>query len=708
MLKLLLRFLMAGLFFLVLLCAAAWLSFPWYAQSLIDQVLAGKPFRVTVSGIALPSTSGIGFQSLQTVVTTPPDECNEAATTYTLSLSNGELAWRFTNRSTNLPQGFSELLLTLKADALTLIPEPRQFTFGDRDARINVTLVIGVKEGFNISIKPLSATYMVEGAVAAREKLRLEGINYNVRLSAATQWQQPLDTLHIARLSSDGQPAPMGNFRALFGSKRDPLDPCTLTLSGCSVELFQWMASTERIDYNLKAKRTSFTLDLAKIPLNALPGLSQGKSTIPFATGRVSGSIPIEFQDSTITIRNAMVVAESGTTITFCDKEKKPLFAVDMAAIKGGNELLKNLNATVTFNSKEKQLSALALRDLSATLFGGKISSSPVTFDPQTKSAFFTIKLNDIKLLDRLKLLGDYKGSLRGGISGTIPLTLAGNRFAIQNGSLQSGGSGSITITPPAQQQTSGERILHQEQPQNSYSFSGPQLQFSRSSDGKTEVDFQLKHLDQKNAGGELALNSLKGRLLLWHNNLNPALISLSDFSSGLLGGTIALRQIDYDMVKKEGETIVEINHIPLQKLLDMQGTKKMYVTGTIKGNIPIKIKNNLFAILDGNITSEQSGQIIYATSQEERDAANPAMRITYDVLSNLLYAQLLSSITMEPDGKSLMSIHIYGTNPDFQHGRPVELNLSIQQNLADLLRSLSVSSNVEKIISDKASKKKR
>ncbi len=712
--KWLLRFLMAGIVFFVLFCAAAWLSFPWYAQPLIDRALDGKTLKIKLAGIGVPGLSGCSFQSLQTVITTPPDDCNEAATSYTLALNNGELAWRFTNHSTNtqtnLAPGFSELILTLKADALTLIPEPRQFTFGDRDARIKATLAIGVTEGFNISIKPLSVTYLVDGAVATREKLRLEGIRYNVRLSKATQWQQPLDTLHIARLSSDGQPAPVGNFTALFGSKRDPLDPCTLTLRGCSIELFQWMASTERIDYNLKAKRTSFTLNLAKIPLNALPGLSQGKSIIPFATGRISGSIPIEFQDSTITVRNAMVVAESGTTVTFCDKQQKPLFSLDMAAIKGGNELLKNLNATVTFNSNnsnEKKLSALALRDLSATLFGGKISSTPITYDPKTKSAFFTIRLNDIKLLDRLKLLGEYKGSLRGEIGGTIPLALTGNRFAIQNGTLQSEGSGNITITPPAQQQSSDERILRQEQPQNSYSFSGPQLQFSRSSDGKTELNFQLKRLEQKNAGGELALNSLKGKLLLWNNNLHPNLISLSDFSSGLLDGTIALEHIDYDMVKKEGETTLYINHIPLQKLLDMQGSKKMYATGTIKGDIPIKIQNNAFAIHDGTITSEQNGQIIYATSLEERTAANPAMRITYEVLSNLLYAQLLSSINMTPDGKSLMTIQLKGTNPDFQRGRPVELNLSVQQNLSDLLRSLSVSSNVEQIISDKTSKKK-
>jgi len=698
---------MAGLLFLATLFAAAWFAFPWYAQQLVDRALEGKPFRVTVSGIGLPSTSGIGFRSLQAVFTTPPDECNEEATTYSLSLTNGKIAWRLVNHSPELLPRRVDLAISLMTDSLSVIPDPRQFTYADRNAVITSTFEITRASPFDLSIKPLSATYPVNGAVATREKLRLEGINYNVKLGAATQWQQPLDTLRVTKLSSDGQPAPVGNFRALFGSKRDPFNPCTLTLSDCSIELFEWMASTERIDYNLKAKQTNFTLNLAKIPLNALPGLNQGKNKTPFATGRVSGSIPIEFRDSTILVRNAMVIAENGTTAIFYDKEKKPFLSLDMAAIKGGGELLKNLNATVTMNSKDKTLSGLALRDLSATLFGGKITSTPVSFDPKNKGAFFIVKLNDIKLLERMRLLGNFKGNLKGGISGTIPLSITGNSFAIKNGTLQSRGGGSVTIIPPTKQQTPAELMFGKKSAEATYAFSEPELQFSRSTDGKATINFSLKSLQQKNSSGEMSLTSPKGRLSLWQNHLNPDLVTLSDFSTGVLDGTITLQRLDYDMAKKEGETTLQISHILIQKLLDLQGSKKIYATGHIKGNIPVKIKNESFEILDGKLTSEQNGQIIYATSLEERTAANPALRITYEALSNMLYAQLLSSINMSADGKSLMTIQLKGTNPDFQRGRPVELNLSVQQNLGDLMRSLSISSDIEQSISEKALKKK-
>jgi len=109
--------------------------------------------------------------------------------------------------------------------------------------------------------------------------------------------------------------------------------------------------------------------------------------------------------------------------------------------------------------------------------------------------------------------------------------------------------------------------------------------------------------------------------------------------------------------------------------------------------------------INDGAMNAESNGQIIYATSPEERAAANQGLRTTYEALSNFLYVELLSSISMAPDGKSLITIRLKGNNPDFQAGRPVELNLNVEQNLLDLMRSLTIPTNVEQIISEKALK---
>lgn len=703
-----LRILLALLLLPLLLAAAAWLSFPWYAQSLIDRALTGKPFRVEVSGASLPGFSGITFRRIKVVFTTPADDCSEAAA-YTLSFTNGFLSWHFENRrdlasQTLLPKGLN-LSLALRADSLKLKPDPEEFIFIDRKPVISSGIELSWKNGFSPSFKPLFATYSIEEATVNREKLRLEGVNFKVLLSEADQWQQRSDTLTVSRLYSDGTPSPAGNFRALFGSKRDPLKPCTLLLTDCSVDLFQWTASTAHIEYDLKEKQSRFTLSLAEIPLAELPGFNRGGRGTPFATGMVSGSIPIEFRDSTVIVRNAVVLAGKDTRIIYYTRESKPWLSLDMGPRKGAGELLKNLNTTIKLNSRGASFSGLAVSDLSASLLGGTVRSAPFSFDPSSGTTFLILKLNNINALDRVRFHGDFKGSLKGQLSGTLPIAITKGGFSILNAKLRSPGSGTITIAPPSKKQSTSERMLGPQRPDADYTFREPDLLLSRSLNGSTTISFALKNFLRKTDSGEMLLIKPGGRLTLWHNPRKPDIATLSDFSAGFLDGTLSLKHIDYDMAKKEGETTLQVNNIPLQKLLDMQGTKKIYATGTVRGNIPVKMKNDLLEIMDGGMNAEQSGQIIYATTPEERAAANQGLRTTYEALSNFLYVQLVSSINMKPDGRSVITIQLKGTNPDFQNGRPIELNLNVEQNLLDLMRTLSISSNIEQVISEKALK---
>ena len=687
---------------LALLPAAVWLFLPWYAQSLIDRALAGKPFRIEVSGMGLPDFSGVKFCSMRVLFVTPPDGCSDAAT-YTLLLTDGLLSWHFENPETPatrtfLPQALNAAII-LKADSLNLKPESEEFVFGDRKPKIAVSMAISRMDGINLSIKPLSATCTIDQATVTSGNLRLEGVNFNARLSAAEKWQQPRDTVRVAKLFRDGKPMPVNNFKALFGSKRDPVNPCTLMFTDCSADLFGWKATTEQIAFDLKEKSSRFTLSMVDIPLAKLPGFGGGGLKTPFAVGRVSGVIPIEFRDSILIVRNAEIFAEKGTNLLFYTRERKPYISFNM----GGGDVLKNLDARIVFNSQNENFSGLAVSSLSATLFGGKVTSTPVSFKPSANTARLTLKFDNVNALDRVRLHGDFRGSLKGQINGTLPLTIANGGFSIRNAQVKSFGSGRITFAPSAIQKSAEKPFFGRERADADYTFSEPELLINRSFNGATAIDFSLKNVLRQTDGGELLLLSPKGKLMLLHNRKNLDIASLSDFSAGLFGGRVAVEHIDYDMAKKRGETTLQLNNIPLQKLLDLQGTSKLYATGNVMGNIPIKMSGELFEITNGGVNAEQSGQIIYATTPEERAAANQGLRVTYEALSNFLYAELLSSINMAPDGNSVITIRLKGSNPEFQGGRPVELNLKVEQNLLDLMHSLSIASNIEQSISEKA-----
>jgi hypothetical protein len=696
--------------------AGAWLSFPWYAQSLLDRALQGTPFTIKISGIGIPGFSGVGFRSLEAVFVPPPDPCSEKATVYRMTFHEGMLALNLKPLAENLDLFATKEIrpgilaaFAITSDSLVLRTQPDQFTFIDRNPRISVMLGGSRRNWPRPSLQPLSATYSIRDAVVLRDNFRLEGLNYNVRLLAVEQWQQPRDTLKVMKLYSEGNPLPLGRFRALYTTKRDPLKPCMLTLDDCSLELFGWKTLTERIEYNLENNKTSFVLNLEKIPLNELPGFKTGGAKTPFASGKVNGFIPVEFSDSTIQVRNARVFAEKGTKIISYTRENKPWLSLEIGQNNDGSKILDNLNATIKLKSLHKKFSALEVSDLSASILGGTITSAPFSFNPSSGGSLLTLKLNNIDALGRVHLHGDFTGSLKGRISGLLPLRIEKNGFSIRNARLSSPGGGTVTLAVPRPKgQNLKERIFAGESMNADYIFSEPDIHFSRAFDGSTAISFTLKKLQRKTSGGELLLHSPTGKLSLRQNSQNPDLVTLSGFSAGFLDGRLSVMQADYDMAKKETETTLNLNGIPLQKLLDLQGTKKIYATGTVKGSIPVRIKSNSFEIMNGGMNAEQSGQIIYSSTPEERAAANQGLRTTYEAMSNFLYVQLLSSINMGPDGKSVITIRLRGNNPEFQGGRLVEMNLNVEQNLLDLLRSLSISSGIERIISEKAIQKKK
>ncbi|WP_449258463.1 intermembrane phospholipid transport protein YdbH family protein [Chlorobium limicola] len=879
---------LAALPFLALLVPlSVWLSFPWYAQAIIDRALKGQPFHVRISGVGIPGPSGVGFRRLDVSFTAPADSCVSSPTAYRISISGGKLGWSIRNPEGKTDPALFQADLRLDADSLRLNPDPAQYIFHDSRPKIDMRLEIRRRNGLSMEFMPSSIAYAIDSATVTREKLSLSGISYRILLTRSLNWQQPPDTLRIARLYSDGNPSPVGNFRALFGSKRDPLKPCKLLLSNCSVALFAMQADSDAIEYDLKDQSTRFTLRLAEIPLDSLPWFRSPVQPLR-ATGKLSGSIPIEFRDSTVLVRNAILAGEREAQIVYLDKREKRLFSIDLGEESKSKNILNNLNATIVLNSRNNNQAGIGVEHLSTLLFGGTLEMSPLLFDPLKSEYSLSLEMKDIRLLDRLRyhdapnsafkgaisgtipltygkkglvpgnlrlsstasfsgipvrsipgmssnrpkqpfadgsisgtlpieyansslritngtiaatkgsalffydkenrklfsvdlgtpksnllkklnasatikpadrkprqfvlntlsataldgnvqvspftfsledfdsgipfsvkldnvniperfrLHGDFKASLKGAMSGTLPVTVNRNGFAISNARLHSTGGGTISVTPTMPERTATERIFGAPTQDAHYTFSAPDLRFSRRMNGSTDIDFSLKELQRKTAGGELKLLLPKGLLSLWSDTKRPDVVTLRNFSAGFFDGTVEIERVDYDMEKKTASTTLKLNNIPLQKLLDLQGTKKVYATGTIGGSIPVTMTDQIIEINDGAMNAESNGQIIYATSPEERAAANQGLRTTYEALSNFLYVELLSSISMAPDGKSLITIRLKGNNPEFQAGRPVELNLNVEQNLLDLMRSLTIPTNVEQIISEKALKSGR
>ncbi len=705
--KRVLRIILAALLIVIVAAAAAWYAFPRYVQTLIDSAVEGKNISIQVNNPGLPSLSGISFGRLEVVFDTPPDSCTNSSASYVVVAHNGSLSWKRSQTDsppiTGLIPKILHFSLELNADSVHISQKTGDLTFSDSNPHMRGKVRILRKKGLIFEPVPESFEYGIENGTLVINKLRFDDIAYTFSIDRQNNWLQKPAPLEVASLYSGTDPAPLSNFKAWFGLQKDPENPCGITFKECSVDLFDLRAETPRIDYNPIKQETSFTLILQSLPLEQLPGFRRNDPERPFATGQLNGSIPVELRNSMLRIRNAVIRASAETKLLYYSLEGNPWLSIEAGTGNKESELFSNLNATIALNDEDENLPGIALKSFSAGLFGGSLKSGPMLHDPINGTNSFTFKLENVHLPEHIQLHGDFGGSLKGSLSGTVPLTVKEGRFSINNAFLSSKGNGSIIHAPPREKKSAQENIFGAPRPDATYTYSEPDLRIIRDFEGKTTIDFALKKITRKTSGGMLELSAPKGVLALWHVKRKPSLVSLSKFSAGFLEGSVGIENVDYDMAEKTAETELVLNNIPLQKLLDMQGMKKIYATGSIKGKIPVIMNEGVFEIPTGNMDADQTGKIIYATTPEERAAANESLRFTYEALSNFLYSELISSISMNPDGQSLIRLQLKGANPSFQEGRPVHLNLNVEQNLLHLLRSLTISTNIEEALTKKA-----
>ena len=69
---------------------------------------------------------------------------------------------------------------------------------------------------------------------------------------------------------------------------------------------------------------------------------------------------------------------------------------------------------------------------------------------------------------------------------------------------------------------------------------------------------------------------------------------------------------------------------------------------------------------------------------------------------TNLAVEKLEIELDGDANGKLRLALHVAGTNPDFQNGRPVHYNLSIESRLADLLRESATVSRIPQVIEER------
>jgi hypothetical protein len=78
---------------------------------------------------------------------------------------------------------------------------------------------------------------------------------------------------------------------------------------------------------------------------------------------------------------------------------------------------------------------------------------------------------------------------------------------------------------------------------------------------------------------------------------------------------------------------------------------------------------------------------------------AASSIGIVTAALSNFAYESLTSDVSYSKDGDLKLQMQLKGRTPDLQEKRPVVLNLGVENNVPQMLKSLQAARSVEDIL---------
>lgn len=226
-------------------------------------------------------------------------------------------------------------------------------------------------------------------------------------------------------------------------------------------------------------------------------------------------------------------------------------------------------------------------------------------------------------------------------------------------------------------------------------------LQFNGQLSGQTlKLGIPNLTIEQLNPG--IALGPIQLKDVHYQARLDNLLQGVADWKhvqASLLKGQVWLDAQQFDL-KLPKTLALQVRGLELQELLRVYPAEGLAGNGTIDGQLPIHIENGEIYIAAGQLQARQPGVLQFQSDKiQALGASNPAMRLVADALEDFHFSLLSSALSYDQSGKLLLNIRLEGRNPDVEKGRPINLNVNLEEDIPALLASIQLSGNVSEII---------
>ncbi|WP_027251336.1 intermembrane phospholipid transport protein YdbH family protein [Photobacterium halotolerans] len=180
-----------------------------------------------------------------------------------------------------------------------------------------------------------------------------------------------------------------------------------------------------------------------------------------------------------------------------------------------------------------------------------------------------------------------------------------------------------------------------------------------------------------------------------FHFDTDEPLYTLHRATANVLGGQLSTRNVVSRSLTNIDVIPLRIQSLNLKKLMDLFNPENVELTGSLDGLLPIRIVSGNPVIEKGALFSRSPGGVLRykeGTSIDDnvRAGGENSLKVITRILRNYQYDSLAVDIDYSKEGQLNASARFKGRNPHFQNGRPVNINLNIEDDIPALIKTLN------------------
>jgi hypothetical protein len=188
---------------------------------------------------------------------------------------------------------------------------------------------------------------------------------------------------------------------------------------------------------------------------------------------------------------------------------------------------------------------------------------------------------------------------------------------------------------------------------------------------------------------------------------IGDSAVEVSSLSMTVLGGTVTADPFRFDLDADSNELMLRASNVQLPLMVGLADLEAVTISGSVSGEIPVTIRGNNVIIDDGFLENDPPGGVIQYLGGAAGGVVDDGSQlgVVTRTLRNLEFDSLTSAVNYSEDGDLVLQMRLKGINPDVDPTQPVILNLNVENNVPQMLRSLQATRSIEDVLERRLSK---